>query len=73
MNEIIEVPGFKHLIWDQVVDGQTVWLQGRALKEPFPYGPFKVVSKAKRTLENLKGNNFMHYAQDLIVPHWEEL
>jgi hypothetical protein len=64
----IEIPGYKHITWFEAKDGQEVWLQGRALDLPHAYGPHTVVSKHRRTLRNVKGNEFMHYAEDLVLP-----
>lgn len=66
----IKIPWFHHILWHDVQPGDIVWLQGRAFGLPKAYGPFQVISKLDFKLRNLKGNKFMHMAEDLVLPTW---
>ena len=69
----IEIPGYRHIKWSSVKNKDEVFLQGRSFQgrsfiEPHAYGPYVVEDASRRTLRNSKGNEFMHYAEDLIIP-----
>lgn len=64
----INIPGYKHILWFSAKDEQKVWLQGTVLGTPKAYGSYRVQNSHKKLLRNKKGNVFMHYAEDLIVP-----
>jgi len=34
---------------------------------PRMYGPYRLVDAKRRTMRNIKGNEFMHYAEDFWV------
>ena len=70
MEDRIEVPWYRHVTWDDVRYTDVVWLQGRAFGRAKAYGPYQVLSNVTRELRNQKGNVFMHYAEDLLVPTW---
>jgi len=71
------IAGFGRLSWAAMKKGDVVWLAGLTTKEApgggviqigKAYGPYQVFEPERRTLRNVKGNIFMHYAEDLIAP-----
>jgi len=65
---VIHVPGYIHITWADVDEGAEVFLQGHAGGTPHAYGPHTVVSRDYKILANSRREQFMHYAEDLIVP-----
>lgn len=70
---IFTVPDdFKHVLWKDVNDGDTVYIIGTSNRQPYAYGPFTVACKEKRELKNnsprlIGGRVFMEYPESLLM------
>ena len=53
--------------WEEVVDGQKVFLAGTHLGNFRAYGPHWVNSASKRQLINSRNTTFLEYPEDLLV------
>lgn len=61
-------PGYRRISWREVCLGRTVWLWGTCRGQPTAHGPFGVIDAERRQLENRRGQRFLHYPEDLLVP-----
>ena len=64
--------GFKHVKWDKVNEGDTVYTIGRSNGKPFAHGPYEVYSKQHRQLKNnsprfIGGRVFGEGAESLLI------
>lgn len=58
--------GFKHIKWNEVREGDVVWV--RDLNLGFPAsGPYTVKSTQNRVLANRCGDTFRHYPEELQI------
>jgi len=58
---------FRQIKWDEVHDGQEVYIAGTHLGVFKAYGPHKVFSKEKRELINRSGVKFLQYDECLLI------
>lgn len=52
--------------WEEVENGDVVYLSGTHNGKFRAYGPHRVVNKYGRSLRNMKDVMFVHYAEDLL-------
>lgn len=57
---------FRSTTWDDVSDGDTVFIRGSHDGSPAAYGPHTVASADERKLTNKKGT-FMHFSESLMI------
>lgn len=60
--------GYERLKWDEVEQGQQVWIWAQHLGKPMQLGPHTIVDVKARTLANSRGWKFMEGQESLLRP-----
>lgn len=58
--------GYVHVKWDDVHQGDQVWLIGTMAGRPYAYGPHQVVDPARHQLCNYAGHSFTEMTESLL-------
>lgn len=58
--------GYVHVKWDDVHQGDQVWLIGTMAGRPYAYGPHQVVDPSRHQLCNYAGHSFTEMTESLL-------